>query len=146
MLVVAGLFLSQTLDTAVQTGDFATSPVEPRSDASVSISDLSASERTVVNSLLDRDRVPTATVSFRILRTDVVTISRIGRAVFFRWPESQLPDTAYFRADGVTYRTTFVGSVDSTRIPRVLVSGICLLAALVLWRRGDDATDSSTSE
>lgn len=146
MLVASGLFLSQTLDTAVQTGDFATSPVEPRPNASAPISDLSASERAVVNSLLDRDRVPTATVSFRILRTDVVTVSRIGRAMFFGWPESQLPDTAYVRADGVTYRTTFVGSVDSTRLPRVLVSGICFLAVLVLWRRGDAKTDSSTSE
>lgn len=135
ILIASGLFLSQTLDTVVQTGDFATSPVEPRPDASVPISDLSASERAVVNSLLERDRLPTATVSFRILRTDVVTVSQIGRAVFFGWPESQLPDTAYVRADGVTYRTTFVGSVDSTRLPRVLVSGICFLAVLVLWWR-----------
>jgi hypothetical protein len=146
ILVIAGLLLSQTLNTAVQTGDFATSPVEPRPDAFVPISDLSASERAVMDTLLKRNRVPTATVSFQIVRTEVLTASRIGKTVFFGWPESQLPDTMYVRADGVTYRTTFVGSVDSTRLPRVLVSGICFLAALVLWRRGDEMIDRSTGE
>ena len=80
------------------------------------------------------------------MRTDLLTVSRIGKTVFFGWPESQLPGTTYVRADGVTYRTTFVGSADSTRLPRVLVSGICFLAALVLWRRGDGTTDRPTGE
>lgn len=146
LLVVAGWFLSQTVYTAVQTGVFATSTVEAQPDASVPISDLSAAERAVMDELIDRDRVPTATVSVHVMRSNLLTVSRIGSTIFFGLPESRLPDATYVRAGGETYRRTFVGSVFGTRLPRTLVSGICFLAALVLWRRDDAEVSESTVE